>query len=66
MIKKLLCAAALVTGLSGLAAAGDLENVTQVLQQLVPGRQPDAIADSVIPDLYQVVYGPNGSESARY
>lgn len=59
MIKKILCAAALMTALSGIAAASDeLDNVTQVLHRLIPGKQPDAIADSVIPGLYQVVYGP--------
>ena len=58
MIKKVLFTAALMTGLSGIAAADDIENVAKVLQRLIPGKHPDAIADSVIPDLFQVVYGP--------
>ena len=59
MIKKILCALALMAVLTGTAAADDLANVTKVLERLIPGKQPDAIADSVIPDLFQAVYGPD-------
>lgn len=59
MIKKLLGVAVLALGLNGIAAADDVEVINKVLQKLLPKAKPDAIAESVIPGLYQVSYGPD-------
>ena len=61
MVKKMLGIAVIVFGLSGISAvAGDeADAVTKVLQHLIPGATPDSIADSEIPGLYVVSYGPD-------
>ena len=61
MFKKILGIAVIICGLGGLqAVAGDeTEAVTKVLQHLIPGSMPDSIADSQIPGLYVVSYGPD-------
>ena len=59
MIKKLLAAAVLAMGLTGIAAADDVDVINKVLRHLIPNTKPDAIAESVIPNLYQVTYGPD-------
>jgi thiol:disulfide interchange protein DsbC len=61
MLKKMLGIAVVIFGLSGTQAfAGDeAEAVTKVLQHLIPGSAPDSIADSEIPGLYVVSYGPD-------
>lgn len=60
MIKHIVAIVVLALGVTSGAAAGtDIANINQVLQRLIPGRQPDAVADSVIPGLFQAVYGPD-------
>lgn len=47
--------------LSPLAAAGEAEDVkaiTAVLAKINPGTQPDKVAPSPVPGLYEAVYGP--------
>lgn len=47
-------------GMAGLAAAADddVKAVAKVMQQLVPGMTPDRIAESPVPGLYEVSFGP--------
>jgi thiol:disulfide interchange protein DsbC len=61
MFKKMLGIAVIILGLSGVqAAAGDeVEAINKVLRHLIPGSTPDRIAESVIPGLYVVSYGPD-------
>lgn len=61
MFKKLLGIVVIMFGLSGMeAVAGDeVEAINKVLQNLIPGSTPDRIAESVIPGLYVVSYGPD-------
>jgi thiol:disulfide interchange protein DsbC len=60
MIKHIVAVVVLALGvMSGAAAGTDIANINQVLQRLIPGRQPDAVADSVIPGLFQAIYGPD-------
>ena len=73
MVKRMLRVGVIVFGLSavGTAAAGDaaVETINKVLRNLIPGSTPDSIAESVIPGLYEVSYGPNVlyiSEDGRY
>ncbi len=58
MIKKLLGVVVLAMGLNGVAAADDVATINKVLQRLIPSAKPDAIAESVIPGIFQVTYGP--------
>jgi thiol:disulfide interchange protein DsbC len=61
MFKKLLWLAVLAMGLNGMAAvaADEMEAINKVLQNIIPGSTPDSVAESVIPGLYQVSYGPD-------
>lgn len=61
MFKKLLWLAVLAMGFSGMAAvaADEVEAISKVLQNIIPGSKPDSVAESVIPGLYQVSYGPD-------
>ena len=61
MFRKILGVAVIIFGLSGIEAhAGDeVEAINKVLQNLIPGSMPDRIAESVIPGLYVVSYGPD-------
>lgn len=61
MFKKMLGIAVIIFGLSGIeAVAGDeVEAINKVLQHLIPGSIPDRIAESVIPGVYVVSYGPD-------
>lgn len=62
MFKKILAIAILFgAGLIGVRALADDEitAINKVLQQLIPGSTPDRVAESVIPGLYVVSYGPD-------
>jgi thiol:disulfide interchange protein DsbC len=71
MFKKILGIAVVILGLSAVdAVAGDeMAVMNKVLQHLIPGATPDRIAESVIPGLYEVSYGPDVlyiSKDGRY
>jgi thiol:disulfide interchange protein DsbC len=61
MFKRMLGIAVIAFGLGAVqTAAGDeVEAINKVLRNLIPGSTPDRIAESVIPGLYEVSYGPN-------
>ena len=60
MCKKIFGIVVIFFGLSGWTLAGDeFDAVNKVLQHLIPGSTPDRIAESVIPGLYVVSYGPD-------
>lgn len=61
MFKKILGIWVILCGLGAVnAQAGDeVTAVNKVLQHLIPGQTPDRIAESVIPGLYVVSYGPD-------
>jgi len=61
MFKKMLWIVVILFGLNGMkAVAGDeIDAINKVLHSLIPGSSPDRIAESVIPGLYVVTYGPN-------
>ncbi len=47
----------------------ELANVTKVLSSLMPNAKPDSIADSVMPGMYEAVFGPQViyiSKNGRY
>ena len=71
MFKKMFGIVVIILGLSGVqAVAGDeVAAINKVLQHLIPGSTPDRIAESVIPGLYVVSYGPDVlyiSKDGRY
>jgi thiol:disulfide interchange protein DsbC len=61
MFKKILGIGVILCGLGAVnAQAGDeVAAINKVLQHLIPGQTPDRIAESVIPGLYVVSYGPD-------
>ena len=61
MFKKILGIAMVIVGLSGINAyaGNEVDVINKVLQHLIPGQTPDSIAESVIPGLYEVSYGPD-------
>ena len=61
MFKKILGIAMIIAGLSGINAyaGNEVDVINKVLQHLIPGQTPDSIAESVIPGLYEVSYGPD-------
>ena len=61
MFKKILGIAMIIVGLCGINAyaGNEVDVINKVLQHLIPGSAPDSIAESVIPGLYEVSYGPD-------
>ena len=59
MIRKAFGILVLTLGFSVAAVADDVAVINQILAKLIPGTKPDAVAESVIPGLYQVTYGPD-------
>jgi len=61
MFRKILWITVIAWGLNGFAAAAadEAEAITKVLQHIIPGATPDRIAESVIPGMYEVSYGPD-------
>ena len=72
MLKKLSMLVLVACGLGAMQAAcagSEVEVINKVLQRLVPGSTPDRVAESVIPGLYEVAYGPDVfyiSKDGRY
>lgn len=70
-IVKLMLAVILLPGMSSLASADEKEiaQVTQVLQSIMPNAKPDSISESVLPGMYEAVFGPQViyvSKDGRY
>ena len=71
MLKKYVsvAAAAAIVWLSGQAAADPSRELTERLNSLVPGQQPDSVKASPLAGLHEVVYGPQVlyvSDDGRY
>ena len=49
----------LITATGSLYAEGVPPSVVEAVSQIIPGAKPDSIEPSPIPDLYEVVFGPN-------
>lgn len=70
-IAKLLLAITLVLGVSSSALADEKEIalVTGVLQSIMPNAKPDSVSESVLPGMYEAVFGPQViyvSKDGRY
>ncbi len=72
MLKKILLLILVTWGLGAIqmaCAASEMDAINKALQRLVPNAAPDRVAESVIPGLYEVVYGPDVfyiSKDGRY
>lgn len=59
-IVRLLAVITLIPGMSSVVSADEKEIalVTQVLQSIMPNASPDSVSESVMPGMYEAVFGP--------